>query len=88
MRSFYAQAFADLAVYRPTYTPSDWGFMPLMPTVEEVFRRELNNFVESGQVTIPAGQFFAAIGASVFELATQIDALRDDLVAKGLLESL
>ena len=58
--------------------------MPLMPTLEEVFNRGLNTFVESGEVTEQAGVFFSAVGASIFILATQIDLLHNELIAKGI----
>jgi len=88
MTSFYAQAFANLAVYGPSYTPTKGEEMSL----EEKYKALWMGFYDQkkdegvgGQELIAA--LVGATGACVMGLAAEIDILRNELVAKGLLES-
>lgn len=56
----------------------------MMPTVQDVLKRELDKFVQSGEVSMQAALFFAAVSATIFAVATHVDLLCDQLIAKGI----
>ena len=80
MTSFYAQAFADLPVYRPSYTLTKGEEMTLANEIQTAMDKGMEDATKSGELG-------TTIGMALNVAVTNIVRLRGDLDAKGLLES-
>jgi hypothetical protein len=80
---FYARAFTNSPVYRPSYVCGEGGTMPLEANIEGRIQRVVNELVESG-ISAPMETFVSAVAASLMEIAAQVDSLRSELIAKGI----
>lgn len=56
----------------------------MLPQFQDVLKREMNKFVSTNQMTPEMGVFIAGIEAALVILASQIDLLRNELIAKGI----
>ncbi len=89
MTSFHGQAFANLAVYRPSYDLTDGVNMALEAVYGEMWKNVMsdewiakaNNLDHLALIDIAT-----AARTSIVTLAAEVDRLRNELVTKGMLE--
>jgi hypothetical protein len=61
--------------------------VPIEPNIAEIINRATKGLVDSG-MSEPMGEFVTTVSACLLTLASQIDRLRSELIARGIEVSL